>query len=108
MRREIDPRAARVAGRRVGELFVFGVMPVVAFCWWIGFAIVDDVGDWAFDFRWAWEGGKNVLEGRSPYPSARLLESAGEHLDPVDIQETFRFAYPAFAAIVYAPLGALP
>ena len=91
----------------MGEWLVFGVLPLLLFCWWLGFAVLDSGGDWAFDFRQAWQGGKDVLDGMSPYPSPELLATAGNHLDPVDIQEVFRFPYPAAAAVGLSPLGTL-
>lgn len=92
---------------RVAEWFVFGLLPIVIFCWWLAFAAYDSGGDWAFDFRQFWQGGQDVVNGVSPYPSELLLATAGDHLDPVDIQEVFRFPYPAGAAVAFAPLGAL-
>ncbi len=93
--------------RRVAEWVVFGLLPTMIFCWWLAFAAFDPGGDWAFDFRQFWQGGRDVLDGVSPYPSEMLLATAGDHLDPVDIQEVFRFPYPAGAAVVFAPLGVL-
>lgn len=81
--------------------------PWVVFCWWLGFAIVDPAGDWGFDFRQFWQGGRDGWNGVSPYPSAALLATAGDHLGPVGIQEVFRFPYPAFAAVSLAPFGPL-
>ena len=96
----------RVAARRVGEWFAFGVLPVLVFCWWLAFAMFDPAGDWAFDFRQFWQGGNDVVNGVSPYPTAAMLATAGDHLGPVGIQEVFRFPYPAAAAIAFAPFGA--
>jgi hypothetical protein len=96
-----------LAFRRVGEWFAFGILPVAIFVWWNVFAIVDSSGDWAFDFRQFWQGGNDVVNGDSPYPSAALLETAGDHLGPVGIQEVFRFPYPAGSAFAFAPFGAI-
>jgi hypothetical protein len=49
----------------------------------------------------------DVTNGDSPYPSAALLSTAGDHLDPEGIREVFRFPYPAAAAVLLAPLGML-
>jgi hypothetical protein len=96
-----------VAFRRVSEWFVFGVLPLAIFVWWNVFAMVDSSGDWAFDFRQFWQGGNDVVNGVSPYPSEALLATAGDHLGPVGIQEVFRFPYPAGSALAFAPFGAI-
>jgi len=64
--------------------------------------------DRAFDFRQFWQGGRDVLDGVSPYPSAAAVESAEDDLDPQGIQDVFRFPYPAGAAVATAPLAWLP
>ncbi len=99
--------STRVAARRVGEWFVFGFLPLLVFCWWLAFAMFDSAGDWAFDFRQFWQGGNDVVNGVSPYPTPAMLATAGDHLGPVGIQEVFRFPYPAAAALAFAPFGAL-
>ncbi len=91
--------------RRLGEWIVFGVAPLLVFCLSLAVAISGD--RWGFDFHQFWQGGRDVLDGISPYPSDALLATAGDHLDPVGIQEVFRFPYPAGAAIAFAPFGAL-
>lgn len=63
--------------------------------------------DWAFDFRQFWQGGNDVWNGVSPYPSSRELDSVREEFSPYWIQDDFRFPYPAGAAVLLAPLGAL-
>lgn len=98
----------RATGRRTVELFLFGALPLVVFCWWLGFGVLDSsAGDWAFDFRQFWQGGNDVVNGVSPYPSAALLATSGDHLDPSGIQQVFRFPYPAGAAVALAPFGAV-
>lgn len=77
-------------------------------CFWIAAASISSTGDWAFDFRQFWQGGKDVVDGVSPYPSEQLLATAGDHLTPEEIQVVFRFPYPAAAALFLAPFGALP
>jgi hypothetical protein len=96
-----------VVVRRVAQWFVFGLLPVAIFVWWNVFAIVDPAGDWAFDFRQFWQGGNDVVNGVSPYPSDAQLDSVGDHLGPVGIQEVFRFPYPAGSALASAPFGAI-
>lgn len=91
--------------RRRAEWLVFGAAPILIFCLSLGVAVFDS--RWGFDFRQFWQGGRDVLDGVSPYPSDALLGTAGDHLDPRGIQEVFRFPYPAAAAIAFAPFGAL-
>jgi hypothetical protein len=79
----------------------------IVFYWWLVMAVQASPADWAFDFRQFWQGGKDVLDGVSPYPTAEQLARAGTHLGPEGIQDVFRFPYPAGAAVALAPLGAL-
>ena len=81
--------------------------PAIIFSWWLLWAAHDPGGDWAFDFRQFWHGGQDVVNGVSPHPSMALVATAGDNLGPSGIQEMFRFPYPAGAAVVLAPLGAL-
>jgi hypothetical protein len=95
-----------VALRQVLAVAFLGVAPIVATAVVLGMAIGDDA---AFDFRQFWQGGRDVAHGVSPYPAPGSLpeaEAAAE-LDPHGIQETFRFPYPAPAALALAPLGVL-
>jgi len=91
--------------RRTVEWLVFGVVPALIFCFLLGVAAFNS--EWAFDFRQFWQGGHDVVNGVSPYPTTAMLEAAGDHLDPEGIQEVFRFPYPAAAALAFAPFGAL-
>jgi len=100
------PDTAAVVRRRA-EWLIFGAAPILIFCLSLGVAIFGAEGSWAFDFHQFWQGGRDVVNGVSPYPSDALLATAGDHLDPVGIQEVFRFPYPAAAAVAFAPLGAL-
>ena len=95
------------AAPRTINWVVFGVLPIVIFSWWLLWAVHSPAGDWAFDFRQFWQGGNDVVNGVSPYPSSEMLARSGDELGPTGIQEVFRFPYPAGAAIVLAPLGAL-
>jgi len=72
--------------------------------------VAGSVGDhFAFDFHQFWQGGRDAIDGRSPYPPAGSLPHGGDPtLDPVGIQNVFRFPYPAPAALAMAPFGALP
>lgn len=75
--------------------------------WWLTMVALGTPGDWASDFRQFWQGGRDVWNGVSPYPSLALLEAAEDDLDPVGIHPVSRFPYPAGAAVALAPLGAL-
>jgi hypothetical protein len=107
----LRPLGVQMAGRRAGEWLVFGILPVLIFCWWLGFAWLESrdgsVIYWGFDTLQYWQGGKDVVNGVSPYPSAEVLATAGDHLDAGGILEVFRFSYPAAAAVAFAPLGLL-
>ena len=106
------PRALELVdvARRTGEWLVFGALPAMIFVSWLAFAVLETDGStvyWAFDTRQFWQGGHDAVNGASPYPSAALLATAGDHLDSAGILETFRFAYPASVAVAFAPLGML-
>jgi Glycosyltransferase family 87 len=62
-----------------------------------------------FDFRQFWQGGHDVVHGVSPYPDRDRIptKADGRKLDPTEVQEVFRFPYPAPTALTLAPLGAL-
>jgi alpha-1,2-mannosyltransferase len=93
------------AGRRAGQWFVFGLIPVLAFCWWIAFSAFHPSGDWGFDFQQFWQGGNDVVRGISPYPA--VPPSASDQYDFYDVRTEFRFPYPAGAALVFARFGVL-
>lgn len=101
------PNGHLLAARRTAGWVVFGVLPVAIFSWWLLWSMTSSAGDWAFDFHQFWQGGNDVVNGVSPYPSEATLELADDELGPTGIQEVFRFPYPAGAAIALAPLGAL-
>src|SRR4051794_8309180 len=84
---------------------LFGVLPAALLVTFLAAAIGDD---YAFDFHQFWQGGRDVLDGVSPYPTSVQLESASHALGPHGIQEAFRFPYPAGAAVAMVPFGALP
>lgn len=100
-------RGLWVAGERTVGWAALGVLFALIFWWWYVLAIQGSPGDWAFDFRQFWQGANDVVNGVSPYPSAALLATAGDHLDPEGIREVFRFPYPAGAAVALAPFGLL-
>jgi hypothetical protein len=83
------------------------LIAVLVFWWWYFLAVQASPGDWAFDFRQFWQGGNDVVNGVSPYPSSDLLATARDDITPEGIREVFRFPYPAGAAVLLAPLGAL-
>jgi len=107
----VRPLGLQIAGQRAAEWFLFGIVPTLIFCWWLGFAWLESrdgsVIYWGFDTLQYWQGGKDVVNGVSPYPSAEALATAGDHLDAGGILEVFRFSYPAAAAVAFAPLGML-
>jgi hypothetical protein len=85
---------------------VYGLLPALLLTVMVAASIHHH---FAFDFHQFWQGGRDVIEGRSPYPPAHSLPAGGDPtLDAVAIQETFRFPYPASAALAMAPFGALP
>lgn len=93
--------------KQVGSVLVFGGAPLVLMVAILGFAVGDN---FAFDFKQFWQGGRDVLDGSSPYPAPGALVGLGEGtpLDPVAVQEIFRFPYPAPAALAMVPFAALP
>lgn len=95
------------AARRSVDRVALGALLLVVAWWWLVLAVQSSPADWGFDFRQFWQGGNDVVNGVSPYPSEEVLATAGDHLDPVGIREVFRFPYPAGAAVALAPLGAL-
>ena len=96
----------RQAARRIGGLLFFAGVPAVL----LVVIVAGSLGDhFAFDFHQFWQGGRDVLDGRSPYPPAASLPSGGDPaLGPVAIQHVFRFPYPAPAALVLVPFALLP
>jgi alpha-1,2-mannosyltransferase len=69
------------------------------------------IGDrFAFDYHQFWQGGRDVLDGVSPYPSLGAVERVRDlqALDPEAVQRVFRFPYPAPAALAVVPLAVLP
>jgi alpha-1,2-mannosyltransferase len=95
------------AGRRIVELGAFAALPVALMAIVLALSVGDDP---AFDFRQFWQGGRDVVHGVSPYPDAAAVASVPDSadLEPERIQDVFRFPYPAPAAVLIAPLGALP
>ncbi len=105
--RRVRADGLAAAWRGVGPVVPFLLLFVLVAYWWYVMAILDRPVDWGFDFRQFWQGGRDVAHGVSPYPSEALLASADEDLGPGGIQVVFRFPYPAGAAVLLAPLGAL-
>jgi glycosyl transferase family 87 len=101
----VAARGLLEATRRVVDPLAVALILIVVGWWWLTLAVQATPGDWAFDFRQFWQGGKDVVDGVSPYPSASLLATAGDQLDPEGIREVFRFPYPAGAAVLLAPFG---
>jgi hypothetical protein len=91
--------------RSSGVVALAVVLTLVAY-WWFTM-VVSGPTDWAFDFRQFWQGGNDVVNGVSPYPTVAQIDAAGDEFGPTRIQEIFRFPYPASAAVALAPLGVL-
>jgi alpha-1,2-mannosyltransferase len=102
----LSRRGLRQALRALGAPLVYALLPAVLLTVMVAASIHHH---FAFDFHQFWQGGRDVIEGRSPYPPANSLPTGGDPtLDAVAIQDTFRFPYPAPAALAMAPFGALP
>jgi hypothetical protein len=92
--------------RALGAPLGYGLLPALLLTVMVAASIHHH---FAFDFHQFWQGGRDVIEGRSPYPPAHSLPAGGDPtLDAVAIQDTYRFPYPASAALAMAPFGALP
>lgn len=79
------------------SLFVFVGLPA---CFTVFFVHLLATGYHPFDFHTFWQSGREVLDGRSPYPN---------HLPAVAHRDTFRpFVYPAPAAVAMAPVSLIP
>lgn len=95
-----------LASRRLSELLFYGALPALLLAYMLGRSVHDH---FAFDFHQFWQGGHDVVHGHSPYPAAGSVPGGGDpSLDPEGIQAVFRFPYPAPAAFLMAPFGALP
>ena len=102
----LSRRGLGQALRALGALLGYGLLPALLLTVMVAASIHHH---FAFDFHQFWQGGRDVIEGRSPYPPAHSLPAGGDStLDAVAIQDTFRFPYPAPAALAMAPFGALP
>jgi alpha-1,2-mannosyltransferase len=106
-RRAPTPATFVAAARKLGPILGLAVAPVVLLVAGIATAAA---GRFAFDFRQFWQGGRDVVDGVSPYPSPASVDAVNnlQALGPEAIQEVFRFPYPAPVAVALAPLGALP
>jgi alpha-1,2-mannosyltransferase len=96
-RRSDAPRAL-VAAVRGLEVFVFALLP--ATCAVLFATVLILKSHTLFDFRWMWEGGRDVLHGRSPYPVHLPTSAASSTFSP--------FVYPAPAAVLMVPFAILP
>ena len=92
--------------RTRGHVAVVVLAIVIAF-WWLTMVAFGTPLDWAFDFRQFWQGGRDVVQGVSPYATSEMLDTARVEYDARHVQEDYRFPYPAGAAVALAPLGAL-
>ncbi len=95
-RGRLASRSAIVA-RGSFMVFVFGALPA---CFTLIFLHLLVTGYHPFDFQTFWQSGRDVLDGRSPYPAS---------LPNVAHRDTFRpFVYPAPAAIAMIPVSLIP
>jgi Glycosyltransferase family 87 len=95
-----------LAGRRMSALLLYGALPALLLAYMLGRSVHDH---FAFDFHQFWQGGHDVVHGHSPYPAAGSVPDGGDpSLDPEAIQAVFRFPYPAPAAFLMVPFGAMP
>jgi alpha-1,2-mannosyltransferase len=98
-----QPLAGRAGGlttaaRRSVGVLLLGGLPAALLC---AFLIGSAGHHPAYDFRAVWDAGRDVLHGRSPYPSAQHLETLrGTAID--------EFVYPAAVAVAAVPLAVLP
>ncbi len=111
---QVPPAGAGVGARGLLEAWrsargtvALAILLVLVGYWWLTMVALGGPEDWAFDFRQFWQGGRDVWNGVSPYPSSRELDSVREEFNPYWIQDDYRFPYPAGAAVLLAPLGAL-
>src|SRR5207247_10285428 len=66
------------AGARISTIGLFAVLPIALL---VAIEALSIHHDFAFDFRQFWQGGRDVVNGISPYPSASELDRAGPTLD---------------------------
>jgi hypothetical protein len=89
----------RIASR-AATITLFGVFPSLTLVGLVALSVAN--GRHGTDFHTFWQSGRDVLHGRSPYPS---LSSLPRHANP----QTFApFVYPPVAAFSMAPLSLLP
>jgi hypothetical protein len=87
-----------VAAGRAAAVALLGALPVALLVAFLAGSVHHHP---AYDFRAVWQAGRDVLHGRSPYPSVHHLEALrGTAID--------EFVYPAAVAVAAAPLGMLP
>ena len=104
--RRLTRPGLRQAGRALVAPVLYALLPAVLLTVMIAGSVHDH---FAFDFHQFWQGGRDVIEGHSPYPLADSLPRGGDPtLDAIAIQDVFRFPYPAPAALAMAPFGVLP
>ena len=87
---------------RVSEVIVLAVLPGALLLY-----ILFGGKDFSFDFHQFWQGGRDVVDGRSPYPTVSAVDAAPHDLSAHGIQQVFRFPYPAGSAVAMAPLALL-
>jgi alpha-1,2-mannosyltransferase len=96
----------RSAGRTILEPLAYCLCPALLLTLVLAGSVHEH---FAFDFHQFWQGGHDVVNGHSPYPPLDSLPThGGEKLGATEIQQVFRFPYPAPAALAMAPFGLLP
>jgi alpha-1,2-mannosyltransferase len=105
-RARLTPRGLVSASRTVAAPLVYGVLPGLLLTLMVAGSVHHH---FAFDFHQFWQGGRDVVHGQSPYPAAGSIPVSGDQrLDAVAVQHVYRFPYPAPAALLMTPFGALP
>jgi hypothetical protein len=99
----VERATARRAVSRVSEAVALGAVPAALLL-----TILVAGKHFGFDFHVLWRGGRDVLDGTSPYPSHAAVRAAPTTLDADGVREVFRFLYPAGSALVMVPFAALP
>jgi hypothetical protein len=98
-RADIRRGGALAAARTIAPWLAFGAVPAVVAALVLAPAVGPSFG---FDFHIFWDASRQVLHGRSPYPSpaavAQVTDPAAGHF----------FVYPPLLAFALAPLAALP
>jgi len=94
----IEAPGLLAAARRLVPIVVFAAIPAAALCLLLQHSLATPARLAFWDFHAVWGAGRDVLDGRSPYPS----------VDPNALEGQQAFVYPAPASIMGAVFAALP